>query len=275
MSERHKPVSCLEHLPNELLLMILAYLPPSDRLRTFTNLNSRLNAVLREAGAGVDDNLVMDACLLSDLSSCITVVNLQRRCEIIDLYNLENIRSLKILHTMRYQIVAIDPMYMPKLTTLYLTSPTNTLDACYGRLLELILNQNFESLVSVYLPQAHFFGVYNCAGHSGLLYLTIGACHSSRFASLIGLMPNVRHLEVQHLISWPIRQTVIHSQIRYLKFRVNCQTIETKDIHALNIAMPSLKHVRVIELKTRPDKCLPLSSFDTTLNDDDAYDHDN
>src|SRR5262249_3723994 len=143
MSNTYTSISRLEQLPDELWLLILAHLSPTDRLRAFGNLNCRFNAILCEAGIGVDDAMALDFDLLSKLSSSITVINLQRRCEVINMYRLERIRSLIMSCILRHQIIAIDPIYMPNLTVLRLASPSNTHNACYGRLLEYILNQNF------------------------------------------------------------------------------------------------------------------------------------
>ncbi|CAF1574629.1 unnamed protein product [Rotaria magnacalcarata] len=220
---------------------MLTDLTPSDRLLAFGNLNFHLNAILCEAGAGVNDAMASDSCLMCELPSCIALFNLQHRCEIINMYSFDNIRPLTMLHIMRHQIIAIDPIYMPNLTMLSLSSPYDTLDACYGRLLELILNQNFQSLVSMHLPQAQFFGIYNCTGHSSLQHVTIGACRSSRFSTLIDLLPNLITLEIRHLISWPIRQTITHNKIHYLKFHIDAHSIEMEDIDALKTAVSSLK----------------------------------
>ncbi|CAF3264143.1 unnamed protein product [Rotaria socialis] len=269
MSNVHTLASCLEQLPDELWLLMLTYLTPSDRLLAFGSLNFRLNTILCEAGAGVNDVMARDSCLMYEMSSCIALVNLQHRCEIIDMYSLNNIRSLTMRHIMRHQIIAIDPIYMPNLTVLRLSSPSDTLETCYARLLELILNQNFRSLVSMHLPQAEFFGIYNCTGHSSLQRVTIGACRSSRFSTLIDLLPNLITLEIRHLISWPIRQTITHKKIRYLKFHIDAHSIEMEDTDALKAAAPSLKYIEAMQLTNTLSKCLPLSSYDTTIDDND------
>ncbi|CAF2636248.1 unnamed protein product [Rotaria sp. Silwood2] len=167
---------------------------------------------------------------------------------------------------------------MPYLTHLHLTSSSNALDAFYGRLLELILNRYFESLTSVHLPQANFFGIFNCIGHSGLRNVTIGSCRSDRFGNLISLMPNVRYLEIRHLIKWPINQKIIHSNICHLKLYIGSVTINSShEIEALKLALPSLRHVMVNQLKTPQSQCIPLSSYDTVRdgnNDEDDDDDD-
>ncbi len=257
--------SCLEVLPDEVWLIMLAHLSPTDRLYSFGNMNTRLNAILREAGAGIDDELVSNSSLFHELSPCISFVKLQRRCVTIDLYYLIHIRSLTILQMLQYQIAAIDPIYLPHLTHLHLSSISSALDADFDRLLESILNQQFQSLVSMHLPRASFFGHFKYVGHSGLQNVTIGSCRSNRFSNLIGLIPNVRFLEIQHLINWPIRQTVTHSKLFSLKLHIDTANSDTQDIDRLKMALPSLQHMKTIELKIKESKCIPLSVFDTKL----------
>ena len=265
MSRHDPPTACLEALPVEIWLMVMSYLSPTDRLYGFGNINSRLNAILREAGAGIDDELMLGSLLSHELSSCIISVKLQRRCLTLDLYYLVHVRSLTILQIMQCQMSAIDPIYLPHLTHLHLASISNARDADFDRLLELILNQKFESLVSMHLPQASFFGTYNCIGHAGLKNITIGSCRSNRFGILISLMPNVRFLEIHHLINWPIKETLHHNKLFSVKFHVDSPHVSTHDIDRLKAALPSLKHVKTIELETEQSKCIPLSSYDTTL----------
>ena len=263
----HDPsIVCLETLPVEVWLMAMSYLSPTDRLYAFGNINSRLNAILREAGGGVDDELMLDSLLSHELSSCVTYVKLERRCLTLDLYFLVHVRSLTILQITQYQISAVDPVYLPHLRHLHLSSTSNALDADFGRLLELILNQQFESLVSMHLPQASFFGTYNCIGHTGLKNITIGSCRSNRFGDLISLMPNVRFLEIHHLINWPITETLHHNKLFSVKFHIDSSRVDTDDIDRLKEALPSLQHVKAIELKTKQSNCIPLSSYDTILD---------
>ncbi len=90
---------------------MLAHSSPIDRLYSFGNINTRLNAILREAGAGIDDELVSNSSLPHELPSCITFVKLQRLSVTLDLYYLVHIRSLTILQMSQYHIAAIDPIY--------------------------------------------------------------------------------------------------------------------------------------------------------------------
>lgn len=274
MSNVHPSVSCLEQLPNELWLLILTYLSPGDRLRAFGNLNYRLNVVLYEGGAGIDDSIARYSCQLDELSPCVSTIVLQRRAEMLYLNNFPKVRALIMLDIMRHQILAIDSIYTPYLTVLHLSSSNNTLDACYGRLLEFILNENFPSLVSMRLPQAHFFGFCKGIGHSGLRYVTIGTCHSIRFANLISLIPNAISLEIRHLISWPIRQTVNHKNIRYLTFCIDSHSDTMHDIDSLKSSISSLKDVRIMELDGKMSRCVPISQYDTVIDDANEYDDD-
>ncbi|CAF0946185.1 unnamed protein product [Adineta ricciae] len=197
-----QPVTVLESLPDEVLLVILSYLHAIDRLRTFKKLNSRFDRCLREVGVGIDDELASDEPLVRKFALRTIFIRCNERNEELDLSQFPALRSLTLADGVWPQVVTINPEEMPVIQHISLRSKSVfNIEEAHTELFEDVLSNKYPWLISIHLSHGIFhlnrelLDAFNPCDriHSA----TIGFCHVTLFELLLCYLPNVSMLDVR------------------------------------------------------------------------------
>jgi hypothetical protein len=264
----------LEILPDELLIAIIAYLHPVERLWTFGQLNTRFSNILREVGVGIDVQTPQQAI---SLSHCIHplvplhVVSFRLRvlCPLFDLIAFRNLRSLILFNLTQQQLTAVNSKCMPHLIRLSATTFAGS-----NSLIQTVVTNQFPALRIVHLPQSRWT---DCGARCNIIRsLAVGECFLIDFRRLLNSMPNLRYLETSitrcDLVT--VNTTYpVHLSLRTLNLFIE-DNVNEYEVELLLQGAPQLLHLSIhfndwkdsvmnfYKLHDLLKKCTPqLSSF--------------
>lgn len=208
-------INRLEDLPNEILWIIIEYIPAMDLFHTFYNLNQRFNIILRlihyrfnllytnknQFNYFLDqilDNIeinYIESFYIDDISSRLNVIN-----------KFQNLISLTIYHLRTKNLGLLANSVLPKLiqlNSLRLYSEFTLKDSDINSLTNVIFSNQMSSLVYCYLAFQDFgqmtFNHLNINDKNiSLKHLIIDQwCRLKDFVQLLYFIPNIQYLTVR------------------------------------------------------------------------------
>jgi hypothetical protein len=229
----------IERLPDELWLEVFSYIPYLDLFRAFSNLNQRINGILRSKRIKLRLRTKLSyqksKILLETLPEYIIGLSIEYYNQDIDLSPFKNLLSLHIGHATDQQLTLIQSNYFKYLNQLNIVVFPK--DYQLGNIL---FNQNqFNYLTTCWFPNFDLYFQHNESYQPCLTLrsLRLNYCHKNTFFKLLNFLPNLISFE-SALVSIPSSNkpipvpSVEHFNLIRLKIalRVNASLLDLKSM---------------------------------------------
>ncbi|CAF2396703.1 unnamed protein product [Rotaria sp. Silwood2] len=244
-------ISCLEDLPDELLLDIFSYLSPIDSFILFSYINNRFNSILCDQsiqlGIQITNNNYNKINYFADYFTHIHICNDND----IDIRQFNNVRSLilgpypKPTDELLNQLVEQPLKYFPYLTqlTVYQSLSTWYSPPSVRLWTQLFTNKFSSRLKHCSLPGRIFALPTTFFYCPSLRSLSIGGCSLRDLPILLSTLPNLKFLSTD---LWGIadiknQSSYHHSNLSHICIKFNQQTIVLEELSCLLSYVPYLK----------------------------------